>query len=315
MSSCVKCGGTGVISKADDELAVECECALIRRLAASMPPYIRKARVTKEHFALPIVKAVKKSVFIKSAWADMKAVIKAVMMINPNTFVRITSDREVLDVYLGKKSRGNRGDLDGGATRKNRVDLEGDEYVYNSIEDLMKPADICVVRLNEIGYKNKAAPGALTEALSFRLDRDLPTWIVSDLDKPYTVGSFSYSEAVLDYILSSTVGFTIPRLTPRVQFDLEEAMGMTAPVVNVSSDAVPTGTANLVAKPLPRPGSVVATAPPPDILDVDPVEESPRFSKPTRQGRIKPSEDMDAPRGLGLYGQGITPSRKMRKGD
>lgn len=315
MASCGKCGGTGVISKADDEIALECECALIRRLAASMPPYIRKAHVTKEHFGLPIIKAVKKSVFIKSAWADMKAVIKAVMMINPNTFVRITSDREILDVYLGKKSRGNRGDLDGGATRKNRVDLEGDEYVYNSIEDLMKPADICVVRLNEIGYKNKAAPGALTEGLSFRLDRDLPTWIVSDLDKPYTVGSFSFSEAVLDYIMSSTVSFTVPRLTPRVQFELEEALGMTAPVQHMSTDAVPTGTPSLAAKPLPQAGSVIAAAPPSDILDVDPVQESPRFSKPMRQGRIKPSEDMDAPRGLGIYGQGITPGRKLRKGE
>ena len=260
----------------------------------------------KDHFELPLLRAIDKSVFIKSAWVDMKAVVKATMMKNPNLFVRITSDREILDVYLGKKSRGSRGDVDGGLSRRARVDLEGDEYVYNSIEDLMKPANLCIVRLNEIGYKNKAAPGALEEGLSYRLDRDLPTWIISDLDKPYALGSFSYSESLMDMILTSTVGFQVPRIVPRVQFDLEEAMGLSAPSVIGPSAPKTTGTASVMAN--------VSSSPDAPILDADPIDERPQ--REVRKNKIRSSEDMDAPKGLeSIYGSGIKPSRKPRGRD
>ena len=161
----------------------ECVCAMLRRVAASMPPYIRKAEVARHHVLLPLVGMVKKSVFVLSSWPDAKAVIKVAMIRNPNLGFRIASDREIRDVYVGSTSRVAKG-----------ADEDG---VFNSLQDLMDMPGLMIVRLNELAYKNKAAPGALEEAISYRIDRDKPIWALSDTSKPFGMGSFAYSENVM----------------------------------------------------------------------------------------------------------------------
>jgi hypothetical protein len=204
MTTCDKCGGREVIER--DGKLYECICSFLVRISASMPPYIRKAEVLPPHLELPIMKAVRKSVYVVSTWADMKAVVKAVMIMNPSKFVRVSSDAEIRDVFVGSKSKAAKSS-----------DFEGE--VYNNLSDLMDPPDLMVIRLNEISYKNKAAAGALEEALSYRLDRDKPTWVLSNVDRRFVSGSFAYSESVAELLGTGYVRMAIPEIAPRASVD------------------------------------------------------------------------------------------------
>jgi hypothetical protein len=200
-STCRECGGTGTV-EVDGKLR-ECVCEFLRRVAASMPPYIRRAEVMRGHAELPLIDAVNRSLFIVSAWQDMRAVLKAIWIKHSKLHIRITSDREIRDVYVGSTSRAAKG-------------ADSEEPVLNNLQDLMDAPDLVAIRLNELSYKNKAAPGALQEAFSYRLDRDKATWVVSDVARPFTRGSHAWSESVSDLFNSTLRKFVVPRIAPEI---------------------------------------------------------------------------------------------------
>jgi hypothetical protein len=265
-----------------------------------MPPFIRKADIKPEHLGLPLLKQLKRHFLVVAGWPDMKAVIKAIMISQPRFFLKITSDREIRDVYVGSKSKANRADPD--------------DKVYNSLEDLMDLPDLVVVRLNELSYKNKAASGALQEAIMYRVDRDKPTWLFSDTDKPFTAGSHAYSDSmgsvIKDYFSVQKISRIILQTHVDDSYYIDivsdskpepqsvERTGTSMPFVSPAMD-VPT-----FEEPLPKPRATVKSK-----------EERPRM-------KIRPSEDLDAPSGLGRYGSGISSSNssfskrnKSRNGD
>jgi hypothetical protein len=305
MARCQKCGDTGILSKPGSETLVECACALIRRLAASMPPHIRRANAVKAHFELPLVRNPFRSVYMVASWADVKAMVKAVIMLNPQAFVKVTSDREILDVFLGKKSKGAR-DLE---TRRVRTaaELEDTDASYSSIEDLMDQAKLCVVRLNEIGYKNKSASGALEEAVSYRVDRDKPVWVVSDMNKPFVQGCPAWGESVWEYIRTTIPSTQIPRIAPTVPLELTDDGGQRfvpaqepPAAAGVGASAQSRMTAAAASPAAPR---KAAADPAPFDLEPAPPPEA-RERRPAR--RVNPSEDDDArPAGLEIYGRGL----------
>jgi len=243
----------------------ECVCSMLRRVSAAMPPYIRRAEVLQEHLETQLMSAHNKSLFVVASWADMKPIIKAVMIKNPNMSVKITSDREIRDVFVGSTSRAARGD---------------GEIVYNNLEDLMNPPHLCIVRLNEMSYKNKAAPGALEEALSFRLDRDKPMWVLSNVSKPFGIDSFAYSESVWDLISSMDM--------------------LRLPVIH-QTDRVPIA-------------SVSSAFGAPEMPQVRPSEPSERKSGKGRRKASEPESGSDT--GLGsIYGGGLGSSKKIGRRD
>lgn len=196
MSPCEICGNAGVVER--EGKLYECECAELRRIAAAMPAYIRSAPVCEGHVKelLPdkktrIIDAIGKSLYMSAYQNDMRAFVKLVMIKYSNKFVRITSDREIRDVYVGSTSQKARGEY-------------SKEAVYNNIEDLVKSPDLLLIKLNELKARNKAAAGALEEAVCYRLDRNLPLWAISDRRDPFCDRSFAYSETVAAILQSLT---------------------------------------------------------------------------------------------------------------
>ena len=196
MAPCKICDGAGVVER--DGKLYECECAELRRIYAAMPAYVRSAVVKKEHIeaSIPnqkekirIIDAVDRSAYITAYWGDMRAIIKTVMIVHRDKFIRIISDREIRDVFVGSTSRAARGE-------------DSKEAIYNSIEDLVKMPNLLMIRLNELGYKNKAAAGILEEALCYRLDRNLPVWLLSNATKPFGPGSYAYSENIWSLMMA-----------------------------------------------------------------------------------------------------------------
>lgn len=164
-----------------------------------MPAYIRMTKISKRHLALPICRREKESLFVISRWADARAIIKTVMIKHHHLLIQITSDREIRDVGVGSTSRTARADDD-------------KQLVYNSLSDLVDPADLLVVRLNELKYKNRAASGFLEEALSYRVDRGKPTWVVSDPTDPFGASSHAFSQSIWELLHTCYEKTEIPQI-------------------------------------------------------------------------------------------------------
>lgn len=278
LKKCDICDGEGVIDR--DGKFVECKCAYVRRLLSSMPVYIRKTQIMKEHLNLPLIKDWRKHYMITASWADMRALIKAWMIMNDKKLLQITSDREIKEVFVGNKSRTD------GET----------EYLtarYNSIEDLVDPADVLVIKFNELGYKNKAAPGALEEAINYRLDRDKITWVFNDVRRPFGNSSFCYSDSLADVIAA---GFRSVVIQPI----LKEVDAITTLMNNV---------APLQVRPLAQRES---------ILELDPVQDSPGLApkKPIKMKAPRPVVQESEPVEevvddlSSIYGAGIKKKKK-----
>jgi hypothetical protein len=257
------CGGSGIVEK--DGKLYECVCALLKRRAASMPPFIRTASLQLGHTSHKLQDQIKKSLFILVTWPDMKAVIKAVMIRHMNLFVRITSDNDILHAYVGAMSKKNKGD---------------NEATFETVGDFVGPPDLVVIRLNALTRPNKAAAGALEEAMVCRMDQDKPTWFVSDMDRPFTSSSPAYSESIWDLMEACAkirVPPVLPRNLPTGMFDLEPVDSGSEPIVQKS-----------------EPKKAVKKRPKPDpVSNVD-------------------QEEDDS--GLGMYGQGVGKSKGFGRG-
>jgi hypothetical protein len=270
---CEHCGGTGVIERLEG-MPKECQCAVLRRVAASMPAQVRHADLRYEHLNLPLLKeGIGKSYFIRAAREDVYAIIKAVMMINSSKFIRITSDRELRDVYVGSTSRRSRGD--------------DADIVINTLEEVMGPPSLCIIQLDELKSRNKAAAAILEEALCIRLNCDKPTWAVSYSDSPFGNGSIAYSDAVWGLLKHSMNELVIPRI-----------VAAATPTSNTNTSAfAPEQVASQVAPQRIQPTPVERPAPAPRrIRSADP--------------------DPDLPKGFENFGQGVKPSKGFsRRGD
>lgn len=274
METCTKCRGFGVVDLKG--VLFECECSLYRRLSSSMPSYIRKAKILSGHLnvmggknsagkSVRFVDAISKSFLILSTWSDMKAIIKAVMIKHNNKHVRITSDREIRDVFVGAKSTTN-------------SITEDSSRVFNTLSDLMEYPNLVIVRLNELLYKNKAAPGALEEALCIRVDRDKPTWVISDLDRPFGTTSYAYSDSVWDLITTGIDRIQIPRVSPRINKETA--------VQELSPEAINSY-----------------------IEESKETKAAERAKPETKKPTIKSIPDNEDSSGLGMYGQGLKKSK------
>ncbi|OPZ37315.1 MAG: hypothetical protein BWY99_01898 [Synergistetes bacterium ADurb.BinA166] len=278
---CKTCGGAGTYEKG--EKTMECECSLWDRVASSMPPYILSARFTPKHLESPLLGCVNRSCFVQGSWVDVRAIAKAVMMKHYAKLFRVTSDRELRDVFMGSKNRSN---LD-----------EDAKVVFNSVEDVMgggdqkgratASPDLVIVRLNELAYKNKAASGILEEALSCRVDYGRATWVVSDIDKPFGTGSHAYSESVWDMLTTRFAVVKVPRISPRFEIPPPEPQSISPRPRSLDLDPEPVRE---------RPEPVRGPATP------APREEAPAEERPRRS--IQSVPDDDAPKGISMYGSG-----------
>lgn len=222
-----------------------------------MPSYVRTAEVLPAHARLELIDAVRKSAYVVSAWSDMKSIIKAVMIKHMNLFVRITSDNEIKAAYVGDMSHKAKGDT---------------EATYENIGDFVGPPDLVIIRLNALTRSNKAAAGALEEALVHRADRDKPTWTVCDTSRVFNKESPAYSDSVWD-VLSALPRVMVPAILPR-----SEAAASILTADPVDED---------------RPAAA-------------PAQRSPAKRKP-KDPAIERSDDDP----LSMYGQGVKKSREF----
>lgn len=282
---CPKCSGEGVIAVLvpaevpgtkhqgiqgavvlEKDRLVECECAIIKRLKFAMPAEVRQAIVLPAHAANPITGMMWKSLFVKSTYADMLSIIKAAVYKNNGRYVRTTSDAEIRDVGVGSRSRKAKGD--------------DAKDVYNDFADLMESPPLMVIWLNKLGHKNRAAAGFLIEALTVRIDKRKPTWVVSDLDNPFGPGSMAFSDAIWSFLHIGFQKVEVPRI---LKFDDSSA-------------------------PTPAPAPVA-----PPVFETEYVPNRPSGGQKRRVPQ--PSADDDVPEALRNIGAGSKRPNKFQRRD
>lgn len=287
---CNKCYGEGVVSVPrtgdksqapgfeDKDVLKECSCAIIKRLAFSMPAEVRMAIVMQAHADHPITSMMNRSLYISSTYADILSVIKASIYKNNGRHVRTTTDAEIRNVGVGATSRKAKG--------------EDARDVYNSFADLMETPPLVVVMLNKLGHKNVAAAGFLIEALTVRIDKRKPTWVVNDKDNPFGPGCFAYTEAVKSFLHMAFHKVDVPRI---LKFDGNE-------------EATPQSLAPVRTQP----ALDVEFEPSQQQQQSIPKAEPPRKKK--QQWPPKPVADVDddLPAGMKEVGMGVSKSKTFK---
>jgi len=287
MNSCSKCGGQGVIDIGGK--LYECECERLRRIAMTMDTHIRKADVLDEHISHPLVDMVKQMVYVIGSWADLKSIVKVTIIKYYPRVIKVTSDAIIRNVFVGGASKNARSS-----------DYEGE--IYNNIQDYMDVPDLMVVRLNELSYKNRAAPGALEEAVMYRVDRGKPTWVVSDIDRPFGIHSYAYSAAVNDLFNSAFKKIQINRIAP--QFYVENSI--------IATNSNPSALSSVQQQDKSSSFSLdpeeIQTSHSPKKRKSDFGRDTEAISKPRPKMKIRPSEDDDFPM---TVGQGLNKKKKF----
>jgi hypothetical protein len=102
-------------------------------------------------------------------------------------------DLEVVNVKVGATNRSSKG----------VARAEEGDGVYNHLGDLIEDYALIILKVGRLGYKNRAASGAIQEFLLIRESQRKPTWVVIDGDHywdrmdPETQDyGYSYSTAV-----------------------------------------------------------------------------------------------------------------------
>lgn len=175
------CDGRGyVFTDLKNEKTKDCPRLYAIRLAEHLGPMMTQIR----HFSNsplcimgpkgqpPIADLTKTNLFIKQCqWTTFLPHFKWALVCKGLDFkYRLVEDRRLLDVWLGSEDFRSKP-----ASKRNVVET------CNSLTDLIGPEyDLVVIRLGFLGYKNKAAPGVLHEALKLRQSLNKPVWLIEE---------------------------------------------------------------------------------------------------------------------------------------
>ncbi len=196
---CSICVGEGVVEK--DGKLYECECSELRRIYSTMPVYIHDAPVRMEHASLPVLKMIDRSVRLMAYRDDMNAIVKLMLIKHRKKFIRITDDKTLIDVWLGKVDSSDKYEVNG-------------KLENPTLGDIVNPSDLLIIETNSKIYKNKAAPGVLEECMCQRMNKKKPVWLLSYMDRPFDKTSPASSDGVWSLIHHSMTTVTVPLILP-----------------------------------------------------------------------------------------------------
>lgn len=125
---------------------------------------------------------------VRMSWPDFLPHLKWVLFNKGPAFTfTVVTDARIKSVFVGDESF------------KSRPMSMKDEATINNLDDLVGGYNLAIVKLGYLGHKNKAAPGALREALMGRASLNKPTWVIEDPRSMYA-WEHSSSPEVVDFL-------------------------------------------------------------------------------------------------------------------
>lgn len=197
---CTECGGEGLI-QVDDLTTKMCRCAWARAMRAKLGPEIAGAPSLPKGVVSPLFVQSEtdtqdwttKNLYLKGRWTDLLPHFKYAFIPRGLDFsFKFTTDEKLKTIWVGDESYKARA-----RTKRDDVDT------YNSLSDFIVDCNLLIIRLGYLGYRNRAMPGILKEALMQREVLRRPTWLIEDPQTgTFCEGHFSYSDELWGYIQS-----------------------------------------------------------------------------------------------------------------
>jgi len=149
------------------------------------------------------------------AWSWLRPHLRYALGLDWSLSFKIITDQHIKAVFVGSESY-----------KARARDIRDDSPTYNSLGDLVGPPDLVILRLGHLGHKNRAAAGAIKEALRIRETLNKPTWLVDEADHPWS-RSFSYDPDLEDYIDDNFKTVKVEGVDPgEEEVEEEEDVGM-----------------------------------------------------------------------------------------
>lgn len=234
----------------------------------------------------PLVDMTKHNLLIEGcSWRGLLAHLKYTLVYKGLNHVhKVITDERIKNVFVGSESYKSR-------STKVRDDVE----TVNSIPDLVSSDyQLLIIKLGYLGYPNKAAAGALKEALLHRESIGLPTWLVHDPERGWT---HSYDPDVGQYVEDRFASLSIEPVTGYEPYSHDAAAPEEGSGISVDTEDPPSEAEALVAEDESTP-----PAPPTPRRVRAPVQQ-PREEEPTLGNDISLPGSNQPPRRRNNWGR------------
>ena len=189
---CQKCFGSGkvrILVKNGPPKEKMCECTLTKRLLANADrgwAGISKAPVVKSS---QLMDYKDKSLWVTAEPNYMKANLRHIAIRQPLSWrFMVVTDKELMAAWLATAALAGVDLFD-----KEAYEISANKF---SIEDLIQPYDLVVIRLGVKNARNSAMAEVLLEALALRQHLEKPVWVWDQPSRPLTEGHLCWSMAV-----------------------------------------------------------------------------------------------------------------------
>ena len=186
-----KCNGNGQVWLGDDSQG-PCKNKRVLYVRSYLKDHLGKgalaAGLAKNS---PLLGRRDENLFIQAMWSTLLPHLSWVLLRpTEQKRLKVVTDEEIKDVFVGHYQYNMR-----------PKGVRDDATVYNNLRDFLGPdvADLVIIKLGYLGYKNKSASGALREALLIRQNANKPTWLINDPDRKW---NYSCDTAVEETINS-----------------------------------------------------------------------------------------------------------------
>lgn len=188
---CPKCGlppiegcrGTGVFV-VNETTVRPCQNLYVKRLKEHLGAEIGSGKHVRGSPLLqlnpeggsPLVDLTTQNLIIQATWRALKPHLKWTLSFKGLMFrFLVITDERIKGVFLGAE-----------AYAAKSKDVRNDAPSFNSLSDLLGDGvDLAIIRVGFLGYKNRAAAGALKEILLHRESLPRPTWVIVDPERPW----------------------------------------------------------------------------------------------------------------------------------
>jgi hypothetical protein len=174
----------------------KCICSLQESLEQKLHPTLRG--ITSHLSAKKLKKngiSIDSDLYLQSPWHKARIFLASAIKERHRTKPfnhNVVADSEILNAWLSPARRES---------------FEGDErdaqfaQQVATLDDLVRPPDLLIVRLGILGYKNQAMAGILLESIMLRREVERkPTWVIIDPDEPLVEGHRCWSQALVKYL-------------------------------------------------------------------------------------------------------------------
>lgn len=198
LPNCKECGGRGAVDMAEGPHGIpqtrRCRCVLLRDIQDNVERGWKGLILAPKIESSVLLECLNTNLKITANELTFKAHLRHVALRQgPDWKFKVTTDAGLMSAWLANMAVMGKEVFDPDA-------MEVTSQVAFTLEDLVVPPELLVIRLGVKAARNSAMPEVLLESLTLREHVGKPTWILDHPSQPLSEGHLCYSDAVGDYV-------------------------------------------------------------------------------------------------------------------